>query len=157
MKLVHFGAGNIGRGAIPEIFLGIAKQIVFVDVNQSLVDQINQNDSYQILKTNPLKIDHIEAVNIQDTDNLNSHLVDCDVISTSVGVTNLKYVAQALNKCDNFKPHVQIVAFENNVRPTEELKKLTTTTKDGVFVDAVIDRIVPNSNNTGLDVLVEDY
>ena len=48
MKVVHFGAGNIGRGFIGKVLHDSGFQITFVDTNQSLIKQINQTNSYKI-------------------------------------------------------------------------------------------------------------
>ena len=45
---VHFGGGNIGRGFIAELLHETGYRVVFVDVVDNLVDQINDTKSYTI-------------------------------------------------------------------------------------------------------------
>ena len=40
-KALHFGAGNIGRGFICPELQNNDFEVIFADVNQELVDQIN--------------------------------------------------------------------------------------------------------------------
>ena len=41
MLAVHFGAGNIGRGFIGQLLYESGYEICFLDVNQTVIDDIN--------------------------------------------------------------------------------------------------------------------
>ena len=45
-KALHFGAGNIGRGFICPELQNNDFEVIFADVNQELVDQINSKNNY---------------------------------------------------------------------------------------------------------------
>lgn len=40
-KLVQFGAGNIGRSFIGQIFSQNGYEVVFIDLNQTLIQNLN--------------------------------------------------------------------------------------------------------------------
>ena len=48
MKAVMYGAGNIGRGFIGALMSQAGYQVSFVDVDQSLVRQLNEKGQYTL-------------------------------------------------------------------------------------------------------------
>ena len=40
-KLIQFGAGNIGRSFIGQIFSKEGYEVVFIDVNEKLISELN--------------------------------------------------------------------------------------------------------------------
>ena len=161
MKIVVFGSGNIGRGLIPEVFKFNDSEYTFLDINQEVVDKINKEKKYVINKFNsePCIIENIKAFNLATNfDEIKKEILNADVITTAVGFENLVHVANFLNKFNDsdFDKEVDFVCFENNVRPASHLKSLVKLTKIN-FIDAVVDRIIPNSLRDTLDVICEPY
>ena len=59
MKAIMYGAGSIGRGFIGALLSEIGYEVVFIDVNDQLVDTINQEktlstDHHEKRTGNPL-------------------------------------------------------------------------------------------------------
>ncbi|SYV96223.1 mannitol-1-phosphate 5-dehydrogenase, partial [Mycoplasma putrefaciens] len=48
MNVIHFGAGNIGRGFIAPILKDVVNHIYFVDNSKKLVDKINNQKIIEI-------------------------------------------------------------------------------------------------------------
>lgn len=160
MKVVHFGAGNIGRGAIPEIFFPICTKLVFVDPNQEIVDKLNSIHSYKIKNKKNLNITNYCAININDVEKIAKEIQDADIISTSCGFDNLKSIAFILDEVANVinKP-INVICFENNIRPSSYLASLVKNNKNYFFIDCTIDRVIPKQefSKNNLDIIAEDY
>ncbi len=63
MTLVQFGAGNIGRSFIGQLFAQAGYEVCFVDVDAELVAELNMTRSYvvEIRDTDPQEI-HVQGV-----------------------------------------------------------------------------------------------
>jgi mannitol-1-phosphate 5-dehydrogenase len=133
MRALHFGAGNIGRGLIGNLLTKTGYEVCFVDVNQQVVDQFNQNKKY---KVELLDDDHtvevispVSALNsITQEEEVIDSIVSADLITTSVGINNLSRIAPILSKglLKRFKINnkkVDIIANENAINATSTLKQ----------------------------------
>jgi mannitol-1-phosphate/altronate dehydrogenase len=47
-KVLHFGAGNIGRGFIAPLLVASGYHVVFADVDGDTIDKLNAVDSYTV-------------------------------------------------------------------------------------------------------------
>ncbi|AXK50946.1 mannitol-1-phosphate 5-dehydrogenase [Spiroplasma alleghenense] len=170
MKAIHFGAGNIGRGFIAPILFQDKKieEIVFVDVNEKLVQQINQEKKYQVIEKgnqiSKIEIKNIKAITgtsiFDDTSKLNFD--DYSILTISIGQNNLKYILpQILKIISQRTTPLVIMCCENGNRVSTFFKDMIleqgVKMQDINFVDCVVDRIVPNAVFKNLDVEVEKY
>lgn len=93
MKLLQFGAGNIGRGFIGQIFAHAGYEVVFVDINEELVWLLNERRQYTVeVRDEPprkLVVSGVRAVHFNDTEAVIKELCECDVASTAVGALAL--------------------------------------------------------------------
>ena len=133
MNAVHFGAGNIGRGFIGNLLSSSGFEVCFVDVNSDMVNKLN-NDKYYMVKIldeekNFVKISSVTALNsLTQEAEITDKIIEADIITTSVGVNNLKYIAPLLLKgilkrINEKKEKVDIIANENAVNASSILKK----------------------------------
>lgn len=159
MRIVHFGSGNIGRGAIPEIFYGLYDELIFIDPNPVIIKQLNAEREYQIINDKKLIINKYRGIDGSDESAILDALKNADIISTSCGINNLQSVANMLNKLTGLSKHPYVIAFENNVRPSSHLKQMVKQPNNFVFLDCTIDRIVPKQviGKNVLDVHTEAY
>jgi mannitol-1-phosphate 5-dehydrogenase len=93
VKLLQFGAGNIGRGFIGQIFSHAGYEVVFVEINEELIKLINERRCYKVeVRDEERKIilvEGVRAIHINDVDSVVRELCECDVASTAVGVSAL--------------------------------------------------------------------
>ena len=100
---VQFGAGNIGRGFMGQLFFEAGYQIVFVDAVAELVNALNAAGAYPLRVLDAergaeqnLSITGIRAVHIQDLAAVHEAIADAEVIATAVGVKYLSDIAAPL-------------------------------------------------------------
>jgi mannitol-1-phosphate 5-dehydrogenase len=174
---IQFGAGNIGRGFIGAVLNQAGYQVIFADVVETLLQQINERKGYtvHITDTNSrdIEIKNISAVN-SGSDEAVAKVAEAEVITTAVGLRILKFVAPTVAKgivarkaAGNEKP-LNVIACENGLKATSQLKDLVFAQLDAEtaawaekhvgFPDAAVDRIVPPVHcEIPLDVAVEEY
>ena len=177
MKAIQFGAGNIGRGFIGAVLSQAGFEVVFADVVADLLGQINTRKEYTVhvmdTVSRDITIKDIKAVNSGGDDAV-AEIVDADLITTAVGLRILKFVAPAIakglaaRKAAGIGKPLNIIACENGLRATSQLKALTLdllsqdvrewAESHVGWPDAAVDRIVPPVRcEIPLDVAVEEY
>ena len=89
--MVQFGAGNIGRSFIGQLFSRSEYEVVFVDINKELVKELNKKRAYKlVIKKNELPdeiilIENLRAIDCCDKEAVIRKIVDTDIIATAVG------------------------------------------------------------------------
>ena len=98
--LAQFGAGNIGRSLVGQLFANAGWEVVFLDVDQAVVDALNRRHAYRItvkddlLPGQPGHIDvaNVSGIDLRDREAALAALARADLIGSSVGAANLKSV-----------------------------------------------------------------
>jgi mannitol-1-phosphate 5-dehydrogenase len=178
-KVVHFGAGNIGRGFIGLLLSLSNYEVIFVDIDQEVISTLNQNNSYKVLEVGGSEereyiVDNVRGVNATDESTVVGEIEDADLITAAVGPANLEYIAPAITKgiknrlaADNLD-YLNIIACENAVQASTTLQEyvyqgLTEQEQKQAnsyigFPDSAVDRIVPpQEDKEGLEVKVEPF
>ncbi len=177
MKAIQFGAGNIGRGFIGAVLSQAGYELVFADVVEELLEQINTRKEYTVHVSDhnsyDIPVKGVRAVNSGSSEAV-SEIADADIITTAVGLRILKFVAPtiakglAARKAAGVEKPLNIIACENGLRATSQLKELVMAQLEPEvaawvpahvgFPDAAVDRIVPPVRcEVPLDVAVEEY
>ncbi|QWW19655.1 mannitol-1-phosphate 5-dehydrogenase [Schaalia sp. 19OD2882] len=99
--LAAFGAGNVGRGFVGELFEASGWKVVFVDVDIDLVRTLNSAASYLLetvsnAGTSRRTVEGIAAVHALDREAVDALVTRADLVTTSVGARALPHVAGAL-------------------------------------------------------------
>lgn len=166
MLAVHFGAGNIGRGFIGQLLSASNYEICFIDVVQSVIDDINSLKQYciEIVGDTPKRIfvKNISALNSGDTEAVADKILHADIITTALGPSTLKFIAPVIaaglsKRISAKKSSINIMACENMQGASSILKELVCKhlslneleqlPKYAGFPDTAVDRIVPLQKN----------
>lgn len=99
--LVQFGAGNIGRSFIAPLFANGGYEVVFIDVNASLVEQLNTRGEYPVRilddeHPEEFVVRGVRAIDGRDVAAVAQCLADSDIVATSVGAGALPYLYPVL-------------------------------------------------------------
>ena len=181
-KALQFGAGNIGRGFIGQLFYESGYEIVFVDIADDVVNEINLRQHYKInFACEPpqqVVITGIRAVNAQNVDKVAEEFATAHIVCTAVGVNALSKIAPAIAKGIELRASyrktepVNIIICENLRDANHFLREqvmhyLKPDLHDYLhshigFVMSVVARMVPFQSHDrepddALSVLVEPY
>lgn len=167
-EAVQFGAGNIGRGFMGQLFYEAGFETTFIDVSPELVRLINERRKYPLrlldAKTRThidLVIDRIRAIDIADTVDVAGAVEHADVIGTAVGVDNLASIAPPIlsgiqRRFKKKSKPVDIYLCENTLTAAAILKNAVVRDMDDSlkhwteqnigFVGTIVARMVPSKS-----------
>jgi mannitol-1-phosphate 5-dehydrogenase len=97
-QAVIFGAGNIGRGFIGQLYSESGYAVTFVDVDQPLLDALNGQGAYTIQLvdndgTRDVCVGPVRALHADDVESVVEAVSRAEVMATAVGARALPYVA----------------------------------------------------------------
>ena len=162
MKALHFGGGNIGRGFIGKILAEADYEVVFADINMTVIDRLNQDHGYTVHVVGEgvdqhETVQNVRGINSGDEAAVTVEISDATLVTTAVGPPVLEILAPLLARSLAARYRaggapLNIIACENMVRGSSFLKEkvLTAAGDDAAlidantgFVDCAVDRIVP--------------
>ena len=101
-KLVLFGAGNIGRSFIGQLFSRSGYEVVFVDIVEPIIEALNQRRSYNVIikgdKEEIININHVRGVLASDKDKVVEEVSTADIIASCVGNNALPHIIPLIAK-----------------------------------------------------------
>jgi len=101
-EAIHFGAGNIGRGFLGQLYFESGYRITFVDVVNEVVDALHRRGAYPLRLVDEteetLTITGVDAVHGRDIEAVAEAVARAVIVSTAVGVAVLERIAPALAK-----------------------------------------------------------
>jgi len=174
---VHFGAGLIGRGYLGERFHESGYDLVFVDVVDEVINQLQSTPKYTVTEVaedgeRQFTITNYRAINSKhEEDKVVEEIAKADTVTCAVGVKILKFIAPVIAKgieARKVEHPVAVVACENAINATDTLadfirEKLSEDTLKNLkskarFANSAIDRIVPaQAPDSGLNVRIEKF
>ncbi|MFP3090554.1 mannitol-1-phosphate 5-dehydrogenase [Treponema sp. TIM-1] len=134
MKAVIYGAGNIGRGFIGQLFAASGYELTFIDVAEPVIDGINQAGRYPVRLLSDSGgvdcwIEGVQAVNGRDPEKAAEAIAAADIMATAVGVRVLPRIAPVI--AEGIKKRfakngscLNIIICENLIDANKLLEKL---------------------------------
>src|SRR5699024_2340957 len=132
MRAVHFGAGNIGRGVVGALLSQDGYETTVVDVNQTLIDEINQEHTYDVISaahyTERVHGNHIHAINHHThPEAVQEAIAEADLVTTAIGPSILPKIAPLIAEGLELRLKKQteplaIIACENMAGASSYLK-----------------------------------
>jgi len=182
-QAVIYGAGNIGRGFIGQLFYEAGYETAFIDIDKDLINMLNEkkeypinfvdnNSSHEIMIKNARGIDGSP----ENSDEIADAISKADIMAVSVGANILKFImepiAGGINKrfADGNLAPLNIIMCENLIGADKVMR-------DGVgaivldrpqyeekigFIQASVARMVPTQTDetkggNPLRIVSEDY
>ena len=180
-KAVIYGAGNIGRGFVGQLFYESDYETVFIDIDKELIDQLNTMGEYPIKFTDggEIIIKNVSGIDgsAENIEQVADVIAQTDIMAVSVGAGVLKYIMQPIamginKRLANSTCPLQIILCENLIGAGK-------ITRDGVreyisedlravydekigFAEASVGRTVPNQTDemkagNPLRIVAESY
>lgn len=182
-KAVMYGAGNIGRGFIGQLFYMSGYETSFIDVNMEVINRLNADGSYPVYITRgdryeEFRVKNVRGIDGRDTAAIATEIADADVAATAVGVNILRFIAVpfaagvSLRRERGMKTPLNVIICENMIGADSYFAGLVKAQlSDGdkayfdefiALVEPSIGRMVPAtpkelSEGNPLAVCVEEY
>ncbi|MEX2442728.1 MAG: mannitol-1-phosphate 5-dehydrogenase [Alkalispirochaeta sp.] len=123
-EILIFGAGNIGRSFVGQIFGRAGYAPVFADVDRGLVDALNRQGTYTVVHRHPdgheerLSIPDVSAVRADDPDAVEPVLQRVRFVATSVGAAILPKILptlaeEAIRRYESGRTPFNLILAEN--------------------------------------------
>jgi len=163
-KAVIFGAGNVGRGFLGQLFSESGYQITFVDIDEILIGAMRSRGAYTIRlvdneRTVEVRVGPVTGLLSGQTDAVAAALAEATLGATAVGARALPYIAPtvaagiALRAQRGIATPLNIIVCENLKGAAAIFRGLVAERLDAPardymggqvgFVETVIGRMVP--------------
>ncbi len=157
-QALMYGAGNIGRGFIGQLFHMSGYEISFIDVNMAVIDKLNTDGQYPVYITDgdsyrEYLVTGVHGVNGRDNDAIAEAMANADIMATAVGVNILKFIAapfacgvrRRMEK--GIEAPLNVIICENMIEADKYfagLVKENLTAEEAAYFDAHIALVEPS-------------
>lgn len=160
-RVVQFGAGNIGRGFLGQLYSQSGWEIVYVDVVPEVIAALNRDHGFDIHIVGPgadtLRVEQASCIDGRDIDAVAAAIDRADLLGTAVGVNALPHivpaVARGLERRAARAAGIDMIICENLLESARFLSERILTAidenarrfvlKQVGFVETVVSRMIP--------------
>ncbi len=100
MRLVQFGAGNIGRSFVGQIFSMAHWEVIFIDIDGKIIDELNRKGQYivEVKDREPktIVVKHVRGIPALDMEQVSDEVAGADLVSTAVGKKALPHIMKPI-------------------------------------------------------------
>jgi mannitol-1-phosphate/altronate dehydrogenase len=117
-KFIMYGAGNIGRGFIGQLFSLGGYKVGFIDINKEVISRLNSDQEYCVEVVSSSGSEEIIVKNVygidgSDIDLVAEEIASADIMATAIGVNVLKFIAKQKSR-NNKSNNSTMVAHSTN-------------------------------------------
>ena len=143
-----YGAGNIGRGFIAQLFSESGYEVTFIDVAEPVIEAINSKGCYPIRFISnegcrDIWIEGVRAINGADREKTARAIAEADIMATAVGVRYLPGIA----------PNIAAGIKKRLARSNEPLNIIIC--ENLIEADKLLGRLVKENLDKGEQVLFD--
>lgn len=100
MKIIQFGAGNIGRSLVGQLFSKAGYDVVFVDAIPEIISALNAQRRYLVRVKDRVPCDiwveNVRGILASEKERISEEISDATAIGTAVGPNALPYIFETL-------------------------------------------------------------
>ena len=101
-SIVVFGAGKIGRSFVGQLFSRAGYCVVFVDVDQRVIGELNRRGKYEVVikseKDEVMEVTNVSGILATDAEAVAGSIARCSLMATCVGKNALPKILPAIAK-----------------------------------------------------------
>ena len=161
-KVVHFGAGAVGRGFLGQLYCEAGWETVFVDVVRPVIEALSERRAYDLhLATVPertVRVSNVRGIDATDIEAVTREIATADLMSTAVRPSALPAVCVSIargleRRCRDGAGPIDILICENLPDAANHFRGLLSRNVDPAvaqylqtkvgLVETVISRMVP--------------
>lgn len=99
-KIVIFGAGKIGRSFIGQLFSKGDFEVVFIDISDTILNELNQRGMYEVVIKSEVEktitVKNVRGVDGRDKELVSEEVSDSTIIAVSVGLKALPIILTSI-------------------------------------------------------------
>lgn len=161
-KALMYGAGNIGRGFIGQLFSESGYEVAYIDVNMEVINRLNADGGYPVYIAKGTEYEehwtkNVSGVDGRDNKAIAEAMASADIMATAVGVKILKFIAAPfaegvkLRMARNIEAPLNVIICENMIDADKYfigLVKENLNEEEQAYFDGHIALIEPSIGRT---------